>query len=69
MPVRFISVPELAERLGRSKESLYDACHRGEIPGAFLIGRKWHINLDGFEAATAAAGRKPGGGEPLAEAA
>lgn len=51
----FITVPELAKRLGRSNVSIYQACNRGEIPGAFLIGRKWTINLEAFEAATAAA--------------
>ena len=35
---QFITVPELARRLGRSKESLYQAARREEIPGVFLIG-------------------------------
>ena len=51
----YITVPELARRLGRSTDSIYQACKRGEIPGAFLIGRKWSVNLEAFEAATAAA--------------
>lgn len=51
----FITVPELARRLGRSAGGMYQACRRGEVPGAFLIGRKWQINLEAFEAATAAA--------------
>jgi predicted DNA-binding transcriptional regulator AlpA len=52
---QFITVPELAGRLGRSKESLYQAARREEIPGAFLIGRKWAVNWHAFQAATAAA--------------
>ena len=52
---QFISLPELARRLGRSKESLYQAARRGEIPGAFLIGRKWGVNWPAFNAATAVA--------------
>ena len=48
----FISVPDLARRLRRSKESVYQACRRGEIPGSFLIGRLWQVNWTAFVAAT-----------------
>lgn len=51
----YITVPELARRLGRSARFVYRACQRGEIPGAFLIGRTWQINLEAFEEATATA--------------
>jgi excisionase family DNA binding protein len=52
---QFITVPELARRLGRSKESIYQACRRHEIPGAFLVGRIWRVNWSAFVAATALA--------------
>lgn len=51
----YITVPQLAQRLGRSSAFVYRACKRGEIPGAFLIGRSWQINLEAFEEATATA--------------
>jgi hypothetical protein len=50
----FITIPELARRLGRSKESTYQACRRHELIGCFKIGRRWHCNWTAFVAATAA---------------
>jgi excisionase family DNA binding protein len=49
---KFITVAELAEMLGRSTESVYQACKRGEITGSFQIGRLWHVNLEAFMAST-----------------
>jgi predicted DNA-binding transcriptional regulator AlpA len=48
----FVTVPEAAKRLGRSKLSLYQACGRGEVPGAFKIGAKWLVNWNAFVKAT-----------------
>jgi predicted DNA-binding transcriptional regulator AlpA len=48
----FVTVPEAARRLGRSKLSLYQACGRGEVPGAFKIGAKWLVNWSAFVKAT-----------------
>jgi predicted DNA-binding transcriptional regulator AlpA len=48
----FITVPDAARRLGRSKLSLYQACGRGEVPGAFKIGAKWLVNWSAFVKAT-----------------
>ncbi|HEY2303642.1 MAG TPA: helix-turn-helix domain-containing protein [Acidimicrobiales bacterium] len=48
----FVTVPEAARRLGRSKLSLYQACARGEVPGAFKIGAKWLVNWSAFVKAT-----------------
>jgi hypothetical protein len=53
--VRFVTVPEAARRLGRSKLSLYQACGRGEVPGAFKIGAKWLVNWNAFVKATESA--------------
>lgn len=49
---KFVTVAELAEMLGRSTESVYQACKRGEITGSFQIGRLWHVNLSSFLAST-----------------
>lgn len=58
LATEYVTVPRLAEMLGRSKESLYQACRRGEVPGAFQIGRIWRINLAAFEAATGSSERR-----------
>lgn len=52
MTPQFVTIAELAEILRRSPESIRQACQRGEVPGAFQLGRRWHINLDTFLAAT-----------------
>ena len=49
---RFVTIPELAEILRRSPESVRQACHRGDVPGAIQVGRLWRINLDAFLAAS-----------------
>ena len=51
----FVTVSEAARRLGRSKLSLYQACARGEVPGAFKIGAKWLVNWSAFVKATESA--------------
>ena len=43
-----ISVPELARRIDVSKESAYKAIRRGEIPGAFSVGRLMRVNWTAF---------------------
>jgi excisionase family DNA binding protein len=39
------SVPEAAEVLGISKDLAYDPARRGELPGAFHLGRRWRVSL------------------------
>ena len=45
------SVPEAAEMLGISKDLAYDLARRGELPGAFQLGRRWLVSLVKLRAA------------------
>jgi predicted DNA-binding transcriptional regulator AlpA len=47
-----ISVPEWARRIDISKESAYKAVRRGEVPGAFVVGRLVRVNWTAFIQAT-----------------
>ncbi|MGO9661656.1 MAG: helix-turn-helix domain-containing protein [Acidimicrobiales bacterium] len=40
-----VSVPEAAQLLGISKDLAYDLARRGELPGAFQLGRRWRVSL------------------------
>jgi excisionase family DNA binding protein len=40
-----ISIPQAAERLGISNDLAYDLARRGELPGAFHLGRRWRVSL------------------------
>jgi excisionase family DNA binding protein len=40
-----VSVPEAAALLGISKDLAYDLARRGELPGAFQLGRRWRVSL------------------------
>ncbi|MGP8204552.1 MAG: helix-turn-helix domain-containing protein [Acidimicrobiales bacterium] len=40
-----VSVPEAAALLGASKDLAYDLARRGELPGAFQVGRRWRVSL------------------------
>jgi excisionase family DNA binding protein len=40
-----ISVPEAAGLLGISKDLAYDLARRGELSGAFQLGRRWRVSL------------------------
>ena len=46
-----VSVPEAAEMLGISKDLAYDLARRGELPGAFQLGRRWRVSLIRLRAA------------------
>jgi hypothetical protein len=50
----YITISELARRLGQSKESSYQVCRRHELIGCIKIGRRWHCNWTAFVAAAAA---------------
>lgn len=45
------SVPEAARMLGISKDLAYDLARRGELPGAFQLGRRWLVSLVRLRAA------------------
>jgi len=44
-------VPEAAKMLGISKDLAYDLARRGELPGAFQLGRRWLVSLIKLRAA------------------
>ncbi len=46
-----VSVPEAAALLGISKDLGYDLARRGELPGAFQLGRRWRVSLVKLRAA------------------
>lgn len=54
-----VSVPEAAEMLGISKDLAYDLARRGELPGAFQLGRRWRVSL--IRLRTAVHGTQDGG--------
>jgi excisionase family DNA binding protein len=39
-----LSVPQAAKRLGISKDLAYELARRGELPGAFRLGRRWLVS-------------------------
>jgi excisionase family DNA binding protein len=45
------SVPVAANMLGISKDLAYDLARRGELPGAFQLGRRWLVSLIRLRAA------------------
>ncbi len=46
-----ISVPEGGHAAGISKALGYDLARRGELPGAFQLGRRWRVSLVKLRAA------------------
>ncbi len=46
-----VSVLEAATLLGISKDLAYDLARRGELPGAFQLGRRWRVSLVKLRAA------------------
>lgn len=60
--------PTVARMLGLSKNSVYAAAHRKEIPGLFRIGTRFLVKRDvflAFLAPQSAAGAKPIAGFPV----
>lgn len=39
-----ISVSQAADLLGISKDLAYDLARRGQLPGAFQLGRRWRVS-------------------------
>jgi len=39
-----ISIREAAELIGISDDLAYDLAHRGELPGAVQLGRRWLVS-------------------------
>jgi excisionase family DNA binding protein len=49
-----ISIPELARRNSVSKAHLYRLAARGQLPGAYRMGRRVLVHLETFERETEA---------------
>lgn len=39
-----LTVLQAAARLGISKDLAYELARRGELPGAFRLGRRWRVS-------------------------
>jgi excisionase family DNA binding protein len=39
-----LSVPHTAKQLGISKDLAHELARRGELPGAFRLGRRWRVS-------------------------
>jgi excisionase family DNA binding protein len=63
LPVRgdpyVVSVPDAAVILGISKDLAYDLARRGELPGAFQLGRRWRVSLVKLQAAVHGTEHRP----------
>ena len=60
-----VSVPEAAALLGISKDLAYDLARRGELPGAFQLGRRWRVSL--IKPRAAVHGAEDGAAQPVGE--
>jgi predicted DNA-binding transcriptional regulator AlpA len=49
LPPDLISVPEAAKRIGRSADSIYSLCRKGDFPPAVRIGGKWVVSVPRLE--------------------
>jgi predicted DNA-binding transcriptional regulator AlpA len=44
----FVSIPELAKRVGTSEEHLYRLARRSELPGVIRLGHRYVVNYGVF---------------------
>ena len=44
----WLQIPDLAERIGLSKEAVYRLARKGQLPGAVKLGRRYVINYTVF---------------------
>ena len=51
--------PDAGQQLGLSKNATFEAAHRGEIPGAFRIGKRWLVSRSALERFLESGGQKP----------
>lgn len=47
---RLLKVDELATRLRLDRKAVYEAIHRGDIPGVVRIGKVFRISADAVDA-------------------
>jgi excisionase family DNA binding protein len=52
--IEWVSIPQLAERLGMAKESVYRLARAGQLRGAVKMGRRYVVNYSAFVEASRA---------------
>lgn len=52
--IEWVSIPELAARIGIAKESVYRLARAGQLKGAVKIGRRYVVNYSAFVEASRA---------------
>jgi excisionase family DNA binding protein len=52
--IEWVSIPQLAERLGLAKESVYRLARAGQLRGAVKMGRRYVVNYSAFVEASRA---------------
>ncbi len=52
--IEWVSIPQLAERLGMAKESIYRLARAGQLRGAVKMGRRYVVNYSAFVEASRA---------------
>jgi excisionase family DNA binding protein len=50
--IEWVSIPELAQRIGMAKESVYRLARAGQLRGAVKMGRRYVVNYSAFVAAS-----------------
>lgn len=45
LPPDLITIPQAARRLGIASKTAYELAARGELPGAFRLGRRWRVSV------------------------
>ena len=46
--IEWVSIPQLAKRLGLAKESVYRLARTGQLRGAVKMGRRYVVNYSAF---------------------
>lgn len=54
-------IKKISGFLGKSERQTYHLCATGQLPGAFKIGRIWHLRVSTFIAAIKRREREHGG--------
>ena len=52
--IEWVSIPQLAQRLGMAKESVYRLARAGQLRGAVKMGRRYVVNYSAFVEASRA---------------
>ena len=46
--VQWLSVPQLAKRIGLSREAVYRLARAGELPACIKLGKRYVVNYSAF---------------------